>query len=153
MATLTTFLQAQTELILPTSIKTEFERYIKNTEDMKITTILGEALMNKLKAGSYATLKALVIDCTIYWSYDRYLREGQSKNTAFGSVTKTSEYATDDKHQRQLKIDSNVEICHFKERKMWEHLNENKADYPEWIENKTKNISPQIKISIGDRRI
>jgi hypothetical protein len=146
---ITTFDFAKTKIVLPTTLKVEFEQFIERAEEIRIKPILGDDLWVKLENGDYATLKTAVNFAVVYWAYDFYLREGNTKNTALGAMQKQSDYSSNDKFERQTKIDSNIETARFYTDKMIAMLNI--TDYPEWVDiNKTVQ-KPIFNIIVGDR--
>lgn len=151
MANLLTFAIAKAKIGLPDTTQTNFERFIEIIEQMKIVPILGQTLFNKLITGSYASLKTKVNLVTIYWTYDKYLREGNLQNTAFGAVVKNSEFATNEKYERESKIQSNIETALFYEKALHDFLIENATDYPEYVTNYEKNAQPFLKINASKK--
>ena len=146
---ITTFDFAKTKIVLPTTLKVEFEQFIERAEEIRIKPILGDDLWDKLENGDYATLKTAVNLAVVYWAYDYYLREGNTKNTALGAMQKQSDYSSNDKYERQIKIDSNIETARFYTDKMIAMLNI--TDYPEWVDiNKTVQ-KPVFNVIVGDR--
>jgi len=147
------FTEASEKFGLPISLKREYELYITNCELMRIAEIMGQDFYDDVEASpsSYTTLIPYIKDCSLYWSYDMYLRQGTSKNSVMGSVTINSDYSSHDTKERQYKIDNNLEVAHFYERKLWDFLTENADDYPLWTENSNKTILPKFSLNIGDR--
>ena len=146
---ITTFDFAKTKIVLPTTLKVEFEQFIERAEEIRIKPILGDDLWDKLENGDYATLTTAVNLAVVYWAYDFYLREANTKNTALGAMQKQSDYSSNDKYERQIKIDSNLETAHFYLNKMIAMLNT--TDYPEWVDNNKTVQKPIFNIIVGDR--
>ena len=151
MANLLTFAIIQSKLNLPSNIQAVIENYIEIIEKIKVEKLIGKELFDKIKAGDYATLKDYVNNVTIYWTYDKYLREGNSINTSFGAIQKNSDYGINEKYERQLKLDSNLTTAHFFERELYDFLTLNADDYPEWNDTTNKNQVPYVNIYAGKR--
>ena len=144
---ITSFDFAKTKIVLPNTLKTEFEQFIERAEEIRVKPILGDELWEKLD--DYETLESAVKLAVVYWAYDYYLREANTKNTALGAMQKQSDYSNNDKYERQIKIDSNLETARFYTDKMIALLNTD--DYPEWVDTKKTIQKPIFNIYVGDR--
>jgi hypothetical protein len=153
MANILLFSEASSKFGLPLTLSNEYTIYITNVELMRIAEIIGKDFYDDIvsKPQNYTTLLPIIKEAIQYWAYDMYLRQATTKNSVGGPVIMQNQYMTVDKHEKDYKINSNLEVATFYERKLWEHLEDNIDDYPLYTTTKDKNVMPKFSINVGDR--